>query len=166
MAVYPVRGSIARLSLSFINRIYLSDTMKKIICNCDGTAALETAVVLPLFVVLTFGITDVGGGVFTRMSVNAASQAGASYAVSHYADTSPPISLAAIQTAMNQAAGSSSFCSPPTGSCTASVPSQCPPTPCVVTVTASHSWTPILPTRTYSWAIPIGITYTTTIRVS
>ena len=47
----------------------------------DGAAALEAALVAPLFLALTVGIADLGMGMFQAMDVNAAAQAGAMYVV-------------------------------------------------------------------------------------
>jgi Flp pilus assembly protein TadG len=133
----------------------------KIFSSRDGTAIVETALVFPLFLLLAFGITDIGNAVFARMSVNAASQSGASYIVSHAGATRGD-----VQIAMNQAVGNSSFCA--TATCSVFLQSQCAPAPaqCIITVTASSAWTPMLPTTTYSWALPLTITYTTTIRIA
>jgi Flp pilus assembly protein TadG len=43
----------------------------------DGAAAIETAIVLPIFLTLTIGMVDVGAGMFQSMQMNAAAQAGA-----------------------------------------------------------------------------------------
>jgi len=42
-----------------------------------GAAALEAAVVLPVFLTLTVGMVDLGSGMFIAMEVNNAAQAGA-----------------------------------------------------------------------------------------
>lgn len=129
--------------------------------NSDGTAAVETAMFLPIFVVMTLGIADLGSGMFTRMSANAATQAGAAYAAINSGAT-----LSNIRTAMNEAAGDSTFCT--TAACAASTQADCPADPssdCVIAISASYPWIPMLPTAAYSWAIPTTITYTTTIRV-
>jgi len=49
--------------------------------NSDGSVAAETAVFAPVFLVMMLGVADLGGGMFARMQVNAAAQAGAAYAV-------------------------------------------------------------------------------------
>jgi Flp pilus assembly protein TadG len=135
---------------------------RRLLKHQHGTAAIETAIVVPLLFVLALGVTDLGGGIFSRMAVNAASQAGAAYAVSH-----PTATLIDVQTAMTQAAGDSSFCANPLGICTVSLQSACVPAPaaCVITVTATYAWTPWLPAAMYSWATSMSITYTTTVRV-
>ena len=134
--------------------------------NSNGTAAVETAIFAPVFLVLTLGITDLGAGMFVRMQVNAAAQAGAAYAVIHSgsaacfpAVTSP--CLTSIKTVMNDATGNSSFC---TGTvCSASLTSCADANGGVCyTVSANYQYTPILP-DVYTWAS--GQTYSSTVTV-
>jgi Flp pilus assembly protein TadG len=125
----------------------------------DGSAAVETALFSPIFVILTLAIADLGSGMFTRMTVNAAAQAGAAYAVMN-----PGASLNDIRTRMNEAAGDPSFCTiatcsaPPTGVC-ADGSGQC------VIVSATYPWTPMLSATIYSWAISNTVTSAITVRV-
>ena len=135
-------------------------TLRRLFRNADATAAVETAIFAPIFLTLTLGITDIGGGVFTRMSVNAAAQSGAAFAVINNCSSS---SCSGIQTAMNQAANNPSFCSGT--NCTVSVTGCADGSPRCVVVTASYPWTPILPTALYSWTQAATISSTVTIRV-
>src|SRR5947208_4524937 len=57
---------------------------KRLLRCTRATAAVEAAIFAPIYLVLTLGVTDIGMGVFVRMSVNAATQAGALYAVVNY----------------------------------------------------------------------------------
>jgi hypothetical protein len=92
---------------------------------------------------LTLGVTDLGAGMFVRMQINAATQAGATYAV---LNSCGPTCVSSIKTAMNDAAGDPSFCSNK-ATCTAVITQPCA-TPCTVTVSASYPFTPILPITT------------------
>jgi hypothetical protein len=91
---------------------------------------------------LTLGVTDLGSGMFVRTQINAATQAGAIYAVINSCGTN---CASSIKTVMNDAAGDSSFCSKAT--CTATITQPCT-TPCTVTVSANYPFTPILPIST------------------
>jgi Flp pilus assembly protein TadG len=135
--------------------------------NSDATAAVEAAIFAPIFLTLTLGITDLGAGMFVRMTVNAATQAGAAYAVKHSCAST---CLNGIKTAMNDATGNPAFCTGITGIvCTASMaPDPCPAvagTVCVITVTANYPYSPILPDAVYSWATSTTVSFTTTIRI-
>ena len=136
--------------------------MRRFLACTRATAAVEAAIFLPIFLIFTLGITDIGGGMFVRMTVNAAAQAGAAYAVINSCASS---CLANLKAAMNDATGYPSFC---TGTvCTASMsPDPCTVgSVCVITVTANYSFIPILPSALYSWAQSMAISSTATIRV-
>jgi Flp pilus assembly protein TadG len=64
----------------------------------DGSAAIEAAFMLPLYVLLTIGIVDLGAGMFQSMQINAAAQAGAASIV-----ISPTMS--GVSAAMTSASG-------------------------------------------------------------
>jgi Flp pilus assembly protein TadG len=136
--------------------------------NSVGSVAVETAIFTPIFLALMLGITDLGAGMFVRMQVNAAAQAGATYAV---LNSSTPVCttltstcLDGIQQAMNDASGNSSFC---TGTvCTASIgvcadgsPHQC------IIVTANYPYTPLLPDAVYTWALAQNYSSVITLRI-
>jgi len=142
---------------------------RRLFRSSDATAAVETAVCLPIYLVLTLGVTDVGTGMFVGMTVNAATQAGAAYAVIHYPNSGACASMTAaclsgIQQAMNDATGNPSFC---TGSvCTATF-TACPdPNGGICfAVSANVPVSPILPSATYTWATALNYSFTTTVRV-
>jgi len=144
-------------------------TLHRLIRNSDATAAAEAAIFFPIYLLLTVGVTDIGSGMFIEMTVNAATQAGAAYAVIHYPSSGVCSSmsaacLAGIQTAMHDATGNSSFCS--TGACTASF------TACseahggiCFTISATYPYSPILPDAVYAWAKSSTYSSTVTVRV-
>lgn len=142
--------------------------MSHILCRLfkctTGTAAVEAAIFAPIFLTLTLGITDLGTGMFTRMTVNAATQAGAAYAVVNYSSgcaTSTASCINGIETAMNDATGMDGsngqlpFCTAYV--CSASLTSCPDPNGgnCF-TVSASAPFTPILPSKFYSWSSAAG----------
>jgi Flp pilus assembly protein TadG len=138
-----------------------------------GTAAVEAAIFAPIFLIMTLGVTDLGSGMFVRMSINAATQAGAAYAVIKSSCTPTPCTpvcasltnacLAGIKTAMNEATGVSSFC---TGTvCTASITGCADGSPKCISVSANYPFTPILPDVVYSWAQSATVSSTTIIRI-
>ena len=131
--------------------------------NSDGAALAEAAIFAPIFLVLMLGITDLGAGMFVRMTVNAAAQSGAAYAVNKCTSLDAAC-LAGIQTAMNNASGDSSFC---TGSvCSASF-TACPDPnggTCFI-VTANYPYTPILRDALYTWGSAQDFSSTVTVRV-
>ncbi len=124
-----------------------------------GTAAVEAAIFAPIFLTFTLGVADLGSGMFVRMTVNAATQAGAAYAVIHSCASS---CIANIKAAMNDATGNPSFCAGTV--CTATMTAPCV-SPCVITVSANYPFTPILPDVLYAWAQSLTVSYTTTIRI-
>ena len=153
------------------------NALRRLFRSTTGTAAVEAAIFAPIFLIMTLGITDLGSGMFVRMSVNAATQAGAAYAVIKSSCTpTPPATtctpvcaslstacLGGIKTAMNEATGVSSFC---TGSvCTASITSCADGSPKCITVSAHYSFSPILPNALYAWAQSMTVPSTVTIRV-
>ena len=138
-----------------------------------ATAAVEAAIFAPIFLIMTLGITDLGSGMFVRMSVNAATQAGAAYAVIKSSCAPTPCTpvcaslstacLTGIKTAMNEATGVSSFC---TGTvCTASIRGCADGSPKCISVSVNYPFTPILPDVVYSWAQPMTVSSTTIIRI-
>jgi Flp pilus assembly protein TadG len=135
----------------------------------DGSVAIETAIFTPIFLALMLGITDIGGGIFVRMQVNAAAQAGATYAV---LNSSTPVctSLTAtcldgIEQAMNDASGNSSFCTSAVCMASMSVDPCTAGSVCIITVSANLPYTPILPDAVYSWAASQNYSSTIKVRV-
>jgi Flp pilus assembly protein TadG len=139
--------------------------------NSVGTAAVETAIFAPIFLIFTLGITDLGVGMFVKMQVNAATQAGAAYAVINTYSGSPPVCasmtatcLSNIQTAMNNASGNASFCT--TATCTASFTSCADANGGICfAVSANYPYTPILPDAVYTWASAQTYSSTVTVRI-
>lgn len=140
--------------------------MIKFLRNIDASAAIEAAIFVPIFVILTFGVADLGTGMFARMTINAAAQAGASYAVFNSAtcESVSPSCLSGIQNAMNQAIGNSSFCT--STSCTATISTCGTPASACLTVTASSTLVPLLPSAVYSWAASATISSSVIVRIA
>ena len=141
--------------------------MPKQLCrSSDGTAAVETAIFAPIFLVMMLGITDLGAGMFVKMTANAAAQAGAAYAVintNSACTTLTATCLSGIKTAMNDAANNSSFC---TGSvCLASIGACADGSPKCISVTANYPYTPILADAVYAWGKTQTYSSTVTIRI-
>ena len=111
----------------------------------------------------------VASGMFVRMAVNAATQAGAAYAVINSDSGSVCASLSltcltGIKAAMADATGNSSFCA---GSvCSASIAACADGGAKCIIVEASYPFSPLLPDRVYSWAQSMTIASTVTIRIS
>jgi Flp pilus assembly protein TadG len=145
-------------------------TFRRLFSCADGTAAVEAAIFAPIFLLLVLGVTDLGSAMFKRMTVNAAAQAGASYAVIHYGDscaTMTPTCLSGIQAAMNNAIGNSSFC---TGTvCTASFTACADANGGICFIVSANylcgSGCLILPDAVYSWASPMTYSSSITVRV-
>ena len=134
--------------------------------NTEAAAAVEAAIFMPIFMLLTFGISDLGSAMFVRQQANAAAQAGAMYAVMNTGSICATLSSgcqSGIQTAMNDAVGSLTFC---TGSvCTASITGCADGSPKCISVAVNSPWTPILPSSLYTWAQAMTVSYTATIRI-
>jgi hypothetical protein len=124
--------------------------------NSDGSVAVETAIFTPIFLVMMLGVSDLGAGMFVRMQVNAAAQAGATYAV-----LNP--SLVGVEQAMNDASGNPSFCT--SAVCTAFIGGCADGSPKCIIVTANYPYTPLLPDAVYTWASAQNYSSTVTVRV-
>lgn len=149
--------------------------LSRMLCCTRGTIAVETALVIPVFLTLAIGIADLGSGMFYSMTINAATQSGAIYAVANSSSTcgneiatgviGAGACLTGIHTAMNDAANDSSFCA--TSTCTARIVKDAacdgPNTTCIA-VTANYPLNPIL-LSSYVWSQPFTITYTAKIRI-
>jgi hypothetical protein len=144
--------------------------MRRLAFCTSGAAAVEAALVAPLFFIFTVGITDLGSAMYEKMAVNAAAQAGAYYAyynsgllnsANNICATLTSTCLGNIETAMNDASGGLSINASPAptiGGCADGSPK------CVV-VAASYTFSPILPDAAYSWATSLTFSSTATIRV-
>jgi len=139
--------------------------MKRLLHCTRASAAVEAAIFAPIFLLMTLGITDVGTGIFVRMAVSVASQAGAAYAVVNSGSTCSTMTSAClngIKATMNGASGNGAFCTATT--CTASIAACADGAPKCVTVSASYQFNPLLPDALYGWARSNAISSTTTIR--
>lgn len=67
-----------------------------------GAAAIEFGVLVPLFGLMVISVTDIGMGVYRKMQVEDAAQAGAQYAIEHGFDTTAITS--AVASAVNSTA--------------------------------------------------------------
>jgi Flp pilus assembly protein TadG len=115
-----------------------------------GAAALEAAIVLPVFLTLTVGMVDVGAGMFIAMEVNNAAQAGAASAVSNSG------SLTGVAAAMTAAAGGLTITATPAPTLTGGI----------LTVTASYNCTQANRCSIMPWSIyPKTMTSTVTVRL-
>lgn len=145
--------------------------LRRLVKNTDATAVVEAAIFLPVYLILTLGVTDVGTGMFVEMTVNAATQAGAAYAVIHYPNSGVCASasmtaacLSGMKSAMNDATGNPSFCT--ASVCSASFTACADPNGGICfTVSAKTPYSPILPAAAYSWAKLMTASSTTTVRV-
>src|SRR5256885_14354576 len=84
--------------------------LKRILCCTRATAAVEAAIFAPFFLLFTLGIADLGSAMYTRMAANAATQAGAIYAIVHCSTSTAAACLSGIEPAMNEATAGSSVC--------------------------------------------------------
>jgi Flp pilus assembly protein TadG len=134
--------------------------------DSNGSAVVEAAIFTPLFLVMMLGVTDLGAGMFVNMTANAAAQAGAAYAAINTNSTCTSLTaacLSGIQTAMNNAANNSSFC---TGTvCLASIGTCTDGSPKCISVTANYPYTPVLPDAAYTWGHTHTYSSTITMRI-
>ena len=142
--------------------------MRRLFWKCNGSAVVEAAIFTPIFLLLTLGVADLGIGMFIRMSVNAATQAGAIYAAVNSGQGKACESLTTtcqtnINATMNAAAGDPSFCS--TATCSASIGTCADGSPECVIVSASYTYTPLAPDVLYTWAQATTVVSTATVRV-
>ncbi len=135
--------------------------------NSDGSVAVETAIFTPIFLVMMLGVTDLGAGMFVRMQVNAAAQAGATYAVLNSSNpvctTLTSSCINGIEQTMNDASGNPSFCT--SAVCTASIGGCADGSPKCIRVTANYPYTPLLPDAVYTWASAQNYLSTITLRI-
>jgi hypothetical protein len=140
-----------------------------------GSAAVETAIFVPFFLLFTVGVTDLGSVMFAGMAVNAATQAGAAYAIVNSGCTPTPCTpvcasltsacLSGIKTAMNNAAANSSWCT--TATCTATITGCADGSPKCIRVSASLPYSPLLPDSAYAWVQSLTtLSSSITVRVS
>ena len=60
-----------------------------------GSASLEAAILIPMYLTLTFGMVDLGTAMFESMQMNAAAQAGMASAVTNPTLSGVPAALTA-----------------------------------------------------------------------
>src|SRR6516225_3399367 len=130
-------------------------TFRRLLRCTRATAAVEAAIFAPIFQLMTIGVTDLGSGMFLRMTLNAATQAGADYAVINSGTCDSGGCTSEIWTAMQDASGGLLSCTAAT--CPVSF-AQCtdPNGGICWTIAANYTpanW-PILPAPLYSWAAP------------
>ena len=147
--------------------------IRQILRCTRATAAVEAAIFAPVFLLLTFGITDLGAKMFAVMQINAATQSGAIYARANSVPGGGGICeaggknynaascLAGIKGAMNDASDAS-FCT--TGVCTATIQPCADGSPQCIKVEADYPYTPILPTAFYSWTGSVTVKSTAIMR--
>jgi Flp pilus assembly protein TadG len=136
-----------------------------------GNAALEMAIVFPIFVTLIGGISQYGLAIFQIMEVGYAAQAGANYAMTNGFNVSGIETAVTKATALpnvsatrippSQACG----CASTTGISSATCGTTCPGTGAgsagtYVTVSASVAYSPVLP------GIPSPITAKAVVRIN
>ena len=85
----------------------------------SGTAAIETAAMLPLFAVMLAGLFDFGSSVMNAMALEAAARAGAQYALTQPSDTTGIAAVVSAATRLDATTltiTSSNACECPDGS--------------------------------------------------
>jgi len=140
----------------------------KIFSRCDGTAAVEFAVILPLFLFLILGGMDIAHKFYIEHVVTTASREGARYAAKYTVSPRVDSTLAQIKTFIN-----STMSTPLAGldvpSATYAPGTGVPPGRIVtVTVTAPKNWWVLATFNFYGWVPfpnPQTITGTTTMKV-
>ena len=103
------------------------NSLRRFLRCSKGAAALEAAIIAPVFLALAVGSADLGTRMFIAMEVNNAAQAGAANVVNH----PTAFSAANVQAAMTAAAGSLTVTAAPAPTLSGGV----------LTVTASYSCT-------------------------
>jgi len=103
---------------------------RKVTKDVRGAAAIEFGLMIPLLALIVVSVTDIGLGVYRKMQVENAAQAGAQYAMVHGFDQtaiSNAVTNATNSTSISAAPNPSQFCGCPstTGVGTASCGSTC-----------------------------------------
>ncbi len=126
--------------------------LRRFLLCTKGAAALEAAIVLPVFLTLTVGMVDLGSGMFIAMEVNNAAQAGAAKVVKD----PTAFSVSNVQAAMTAAAGTLAVTASPVPTLSGGV----------LTVTASYSCTLANHCMIIPWPLyPKTMTSKVTVRV-
>lgn len=119
----------------------------------EGVAAIEFAIIIPLLLVMFFGIIDLGLGIYTDMQVTSASQAGAQYALNRGFDKNGISGAVTSATSLGGIAaspGPSQFCGCPSSAAVvattcSTVCSNGSPAGTYVSVSAAATYTTLLP---------------------
>ena len=131
-------------------------TLHRLVSATRGAVAIEAAISVPLFIILTMGIVNLGTAMFDLAAVNAAAQAGAAYGI-----INGTVSGSGFQTAMNDAANGLTITASPAptiGGCADGSP-EC------VTVTARYAFTPFLGTSAFARWVPTTFNFLATVTV-
>jgi Flp pilus assembly protein TadG len=141
-------------------------------CATSGVASVELAIIAPVLVLAIVGTADLGFGIYRRMQVQAAAQAGAEYAIVKGFSASG-ISNAVVSatpfTGVSASPEPQQFCGCPTAtgitaiSCNAACPDQSKPGAYVV-VSARGSYATILPYPTFPPTFELSATSTARIQ--
>lgn len=105
-------GSIRKLVVSVVTRVEAAEFAR----DCRATAAAEFALIVPLLVATVVLTVDLGMGVFSKMQVEDAAQAGAQYAIIHGFDSgliSSAVTNATNNTGISSSPTPSQFCGCP-----------------------------------------------------
>jgi Flp pilus assembly protein TadG len=109
--------------------------------NRAGVAAIEFALTISMFMMLTLGIVEIGRYLAAQQSLLSAVHVGGRYAVAHDSSSSSPATQSSIQTVIQNAAAAlvaSSITATTTFSPNNSADST-------VTITATYPWIPLIP---------------------
>jgi Flp pilus assembly protein TadG len=127
---------------------------RKFLRDTSGAVAVEMAILIPLFSTMMLGISDFGMAMYQKMEVNNAVQAGTAYAMFHRTETFATMQ-GNITVAMSAATGlagvtatlPTEFTGCPTASGIVAGSTSCAGVPAgvYVTVSATYSYSPILP---------------------
>jgi Flp pilus assembly protein TadG len=109
--------------------------------NQRGAAAIEFALTVSIFFMLTLGIIEIGRYVAAQQSLLSAVHLGGRYAVAHSSSSSSPATQSSIQTVIQNAAGAL-VASSITATTTFSPNNNAGST---VTISATYPWTSLVP---------------------
>jgi Flp pilus assembly protein TadG len=109
--------------------------------NRAGVAALEFALTVSMFLMLVFGIVEIGRYLAAQQSLTSAVHVGGRYAVAHDSLSSSPATQSSIQTVIQNAAGGL-VANSITATATFSPNNAAGST---VTISATYPWVPLVP---------------------
>jgi Flp pilus assembly protein TadG len=134
----------------------MSCALHRFLSCTRGAPAIEAAISIPLFLILTVGIVNLGAAMFDLAAVNAAAQAGTAYAI-----INGTVSGSSFQTAMTNAANGLAIAATPAptiGGCADGSP-EC------ITVTASYAFTPLIGANAFASWVPATFNFSATVTV-